>query len=80
MDRWQLSFRVGEGQDKDDRYDEVLAGKTIPPNCVEDVQAAHDEVWEVLDVNEPTKPYAVYMSGTRDGEEVTINTRIEENA
>ncbi len=77
---WQCAFRVSETQDKDVRYSEVLSGVVIPDECVNDVQDAHDEVWAILVPNEPTKPYAVYLSGTRDGQDVTMSNWIEENA
>lgn len=81
MESWSVSFRVSQTQDRDTRYAEVLAGTTIPEGCTDDQQAAHDSVWAAMDANgEPAKPYAIYMSGWREGDNTGYETNIVENA
>jgi hypothetical protein len=80
-DTWNFAFRVSETQDKDARYEQVRGIANIPPTCEDDVTEAHDQVWDNFTTNgEPTKPYAVYLSGWREGEEYQITTHVELNA
>jgi hypothetical protein len=81
MEYWSVSFRVNETQNRDDRYNEVLAGTTIPEGCQADQQAAHDSVWADMVANgEPAKPYAVYLTGWLEGESSGYDTNVVQGA
>ncbi len=70
---WGFGFRVDVDQDKDARYTEVLSAQRIPEICENDVVTAHDTVWSAFSGGEPTKPYAVFLSGWRDNVDDTFD-------
>lgn len=63
---WGFSFRVNDTQDFESRYSEVKATQNIPGVCEPDVDKAHDMAVAQINDLELAKPYAVFLSGSRD--------------
>lgn len=82
MATWGVSYRVGESQDRDLRYNEAKQSTVIPPECAADEAIAHGTVEQMMATNgEPDKPYAVYTNGTReDSGTYTVQVMIQTNA
>jgi hypothetical protein len=78
---WEVSFRVSAGQDRLTRYGEVKQAHPVPQECVDDEAQAHQQIEDQIATDgEPTKPYAIYTQGWRDGVAFGFNARIDPNA